>query len=138
MNRSRSRPPDISVSAESSCCERRATFNGVCIMYTHPLRYVRNISSLAVKLIKISKDRELYVPLHVAPFGSAETYNALFGKHVQGKWVDSLLVDNHKAPVIAIAYFLLQLDDFANTIIDEGSLSVHQLLSLRGALVEKS
>ena len=89
-------------------------------------------------MINIKTRTAAHPPLHVAPLGPAESHNALLGKHVQRKWVYSLLVDDHKPTVSPFTHFLLQLDDFAHAFIDKSPLSFHQLFPFLCTLVEKS
>ena len=42
-----------------------------------------------------------HLPLHVAALGAAKGHDTFLGKHVEGNWVNTLLVDNEKRVVIA-------------------------------------
>lgn len=45
-------------------------------------------------------------PLCIAALGPAKRNDALLGQHVEGSWVDALLVDNHKALVRGVAHLV--------------------------------
>lgn len=77
--------------------------------------------------------------LHVPALRATQSQNAVLGEDVEGKRVDTLLVDDHKVLLsVSTADFLLQLDDLLEFGIDEAALALDELVSLVRAGVEEA
>ena len=72
--------------------------------------------------------------LHVSSLCATESENAVLDQDIQTQGVDSLLVDDDEAlGSICTANLLLQLDNLAQLLVNESTLTLNQLLSLIGA-----
>lgn len=62
--------------------------------------------------------------LHVSSFSSPQCQNSSVGKHLQANRVDSLLVDDDKALVVAFADFVLELNDLLTSLVSEPAFAL--------------
>lgn len=63
-------------------------------------------------------------PFHVSSLGSSQGDDTGIGEHLKANGVDSLLVDDHKASVVALCYFFLEFDDLPASLICELPLTL--------------
>ncbi len=76
--------------------------------------------------------------LTVSSLGTSDANDVVAGKDLEGRRVNTLLVDNDKVLVGAITELLLELNDLQNAVISELTLRLNQLLSLIGIAPEES
>jgi len=76
--------------------------------------------------------------LSVSLLGTADTDNAVAGKELEGRRVNSLLVDNNKVLISSIAEFTFELNDLHNLIVSELSLTGNELFALISVGPEES
>ncbi len=76
--------------------------------------------------------------LTVSSLGTSDANDVVAGEDLEGRRVNTLLVDNDKVLVGAITELLLELNDLQNAVISELTLRFDQLLSLIGIAPEES
>mmetsp|Transcript_22992 Transcript_22992/g.43188 ORF Transcript_22992/g.43188 Transcript_22992/m.43188 type:complete len:232 (+) Transcript_22992:819-1514(+) len=77
-------------------------------------------------------------PLHIPPFCPTDSYDASFLEKVEGKRIDSFLVDQDEAFFGITADLFLELDDLLYFIISEFALSRNLFFTLFSVAVEES
>eukprot|EP01137_Pigoraptor_chileana_P002771 Opistho-2@42076 len=76
--------------------------------------------------------------LHVAALRTAQGNDTLLCEHIEGDGVDSLLVDDHKSLLGALAHLPLELDNLAHALVGKRTLGNHHPITLLGALVKEA
>ena len=88
-----------------------------------------------VELLATTGERDT---LSVSALGTADADDAVAGKDLKGRGVNTLLVDNDEVFVGTVTETFLEIDDLHDSIIGELSLGLDQLLSLVGVGPEEA
>jgi len=111
------------------------TFDEGVLVLTEGL-FVDNLGETEISLFKVVNGVKLLTTaskgntLTVSLLASADTEDTGAGQNLEGGGINTLLVDNDKVLVSALADFLLEGDDLADLVVSESSFGSDKFLSL--------